>query len=76
MAGRDLRMLVSSNDLSTSANEAFTSRQAQWQAVTASLLGHTLRPADQTEQPDELGGAAFVLGFPHKEQSEKEHPGE
>lgn len=69
-------MLVSSNDRSTFANEAFTSRQVQWQAVTASLLGHTLRPADQTEQPDELGGAAFVLGSPHEEQSEKEHPGE
>lgn len=69
-------MLVSSNDVSTSANEAFTSRQAPWQAVTACLLGHALRPADQTEQPDELGGVAFVLGFPHEEQSEKEHPGE
>ncbi|MFF7488754.1 hypothetical protein ACFZBC_25130 [Streptomyces luteogriseus] len=69
-------MLVSSNDQSTSANEAFTSRQVRWQAVTASLLGHTLRPANRTEQPDELGGAAFVLGFPHEEQSEKEHSDE
>ncbi|MFF3378076.1 hypothetical protein ACFYXF_34635 [Streptomyces sp. NPDC002680] len=69
-------MLVSSNDLSISANEAFTIRQAQWRALMDSLLGRTLRPADQTEQPDELGGAAFVLGFPHEEQGEKEHPDE
>ncbi|MGW7728146.1 hypothetical protein [Streptomyces canus] len=69
-------MLVSSNDLSTSANETFTSRQAPLQAVTASLLGRTLRPADQTEQLEEPGGAEFVLGFPHEEQSEKEYPDE
>lgn len=69
-------MLVSSNDLSISANEAFTNRQAQWEAVASSLLGRTLSPADQTEQPDEFGGAVFVLGFPHEEQSEKEHPDE
>ncbi|MER6998247.1 hypothetical protein [Streptomyces sp. NPDC000410] len=69
-------MLVSSNDPSISANETFTNRQAQWQAVSASLLGRTLRPADQTEQPDELGGAAFVFGSSHEEQSEKEHPDE
>ncbi|MFD3731606.1 hypothetical protein [Streptomyces sp. NPDC058632] len=76
MAGRDLRTLFSSNDLSTSVNEAFTSWQAQRQAVTASLLGCTLPLADQTEQPDELGAAAFVLGFTHEERSEKEHPDE
>ncbi|WLQ67632.1 hypothetical protein [Streptomyces glycanivorans] len=69
-------MLFSSNDLSFSANEAFTNRQAQWQAVTASLLGCTLHLADQPEQPDALGGAAFVLGFPHEERSEKEYPDE
>uniref|UniRef100_A0AAU1U1W0 histidine kinase n=1 Tax=Streptomyces sp. NBC_00119 TaxID=2975659 RepID=A0AAU1U1W0_9ACTN len=45
-------------------------------AELARSLGCTLRLADQTEQPDELGGAAFVLGFPHEEQSEKEHPDE
>lgn len=73
---RDLRMLFSSNDLSVSAKEGFTNRQAQWQAVTASLLGRTLRLADQTERPGGLGGAAFVLGFPHEERSEKEHPDE
>ncbi|MGW0876895.1 hypothetical protein ACWD3Z_41475 [Streptomyces sp. NPDC002740] len=76
MAGRDLLTLFSSNDLSTSANEAFTSWQAQWQAVTAFLLGCTLRLADQTEQPDELGAAAFVFGFPHEERIEKEYPDE
>ena len=76
MAGRDFRTLLSLNGLSISANEAFTNRQAQWEAVTASLLGCTLRLADQTEQPDELGAAAFVLGFPHEERSEKEYPDE
>ncbi|MFF4509240.1 ATP/GTP-binding protein [Streptomyces sp. NPDC001401] len=37
MARRDLRTLFSSNDRSIAANEAFTNRQAQWQAVTAGL---------------------------------------
>ncbi|MFF5519069.1 ATP/GTP-binding protein [Streptomyces coeruleorubidus] len=40
MAGRDLRTLFSSNDRSIAASEAFTNRQAQWQAVTASLAEH------------------------------------
>ncbi|MDG5801260.1 ATP/GTP-binding protein [Streptomyces ossamyceticus] len=41
MAGRDLRTLFSSNDRSIAASEAFTNRQAQWQAVTAGLAEHT-----------------------------------
>ncbi|MCM2420239.1 ATP/GTP-binding protein [Streptomyces sp. RKAG293] len=40
MAGRDLRTLFTSNDRSISANEAFTNRQAQWQAVTTCLAEH------------------------------------
>ncbi|MCH0557659.1 ATP/GTP-binding protein [Streptomyces sp. MUM 16J] len=40
MAGRDLRTLFSSNDRSIAASEAFTNRQAQWQAVTACLAEH------------------------------------
>lgn len=40
MAGRDLRTLFSSNDRSIAASEAFTNRQAQWRAVTASLAEH------------------------------------
>ncbi|MGN9761037.1 ATP/GTP-binding protein [Streptomyces sp. SD31] len=40
MAGRDLRTLFSSNDRSISADEAFTNRQAQWQAVTSCLAEH------------------------------------
>ncbi|MDX3851067.1 ATP/GTP-binding protein [Streptomyces sp. AK02-01A] len=40
MAVRDLRTLFSSNDRSISADEAFTNRQAQWQAVTAGLTEH------------------------------------
>ncbi|KOG08389.1 hypothetical protein [Streptomyces viridochromogenes] len=40
MAGRDLRTLFSSNDRSIAASEAFTNRQAQWQAVTAGLAEH------------------------------------
>ncbi|MGW0771780.1 ATP/GTP-binding protein [Streptomyces sp. NPDC002676] len=43
MAGRDLRTLFSSNDRSISANEAFTNRQAQWQAVTVGLAEHQRR---------------------------------
>ncbi|WP_435858303.1 ATP/GTP-binding protein [Streptomyces sparsogenes] len=43
MAGRDLRTLFSSNDRSISANEAFTNRQAQWQAVTTGLAEHQRR---------------------------------
>lgn len=45
-------------------------------AELARSLGCTLRLTDQIEQPDELGGAAFVLEFPHEERSEKEHPDE
>lgn len=45
-------------------------------AELARSLGCTLRLADRTERQDELGGATFVLGFPHEEQSEKEHPDE
>ncbi|MCZ1001073.1 ATP/GTP-binding protein [Streptomyces mirabilis] len=40
MSGRDLRTLFSSNDRSIAASEAFTNRQAQWQAVTAGLAEH------------------------------------
>lgn len=40
MAGRDLRTLFSSNDRSIAASEAFTNRQAQWQAVMAGLAEH------------------------------------
>ncbi|MFE6058688.1 ATP/GTP-binding protein [Streptomyces sp. NPDC056431] len=40
MARRDLRALFSSNDRSVSADEAFTNREAQWQAVTAGLAEH------------------------------------
>ncbi|GAA3299710.1 hypothetical protein GCM10020295_38560 [Streptomyces cinereospinus] len=40
MAGRDLRTLFSSNDRSIAASEAFTNRQAQWQAVTVGLAEH------------------------------------
>ncbi|MEW2622857.1 ATP/GTP-binding protein [Streptomyces sp. NPDC048106] len=43
MAGRDLRTLFSSNDRSIAASEAFTNRQAQWQAVTAGLADHIRR---------------------------------
>ncbi|MFJ2650349.1 ATP/GTP-binding protein [Streptomyces sp. NPDC087420] len=40
MAGRDLRTLFSSNDRSIATSEAFTDRQAQWQAVTVGLAEH------------------------------------
>lgn len=40
MAGRDLRALFGSNDRQLGADEAFTNRQSQWQAVAAALSGH------------------------------------
>ncbi|MGW0316078.1 ATP/GTP-binding protein [Streptomyces flavidovirens] len=43
MAGRDLRTLFSSNDRSISANEVFTNRQTQWQAVATGLAEHLRR---------------------------------
>jgi hypothetical protein len=45
-------------------------------AELARSLGCMLRFADQIEQSDVHGGVAFVLGFPHEEQSEKEHSDE
>ncbi|MEU9072378.1 ATP/GTP-binding protein [Streptomyces sp. NPDC048306] len=40
---RDLRMLFGVNDRSVAAEEAFTNRQAQWQAVVAALTDHLHR---------------------------------
>lgn len=40
MAGRDLRALFSTNDRGLTAQEAFTNRQSQWDAVTAVLTEH------------------------------------
>jgi hypothetical protein len=37
VAGRDLRALFGSNDMEIDAPEAFTDREAQWQAVTTAL---------------------------------------
>ncbi|MFJ9380334.1 ATP/GTP-binding protein [Streptomyces sp. NPDC101455] len=40
MAGRDLRALFSTNDRGLTAQEAFTNRESQWDAVTAALTEH------------------------------------
>ncbi|MER7692855.1 ATP/GTP-binding protein [Streptomyces sp. NPDC097610] len=40
MAGRDLRALFSTNDRGLTAQEAFTNRQAQWEAVAAAFTEH------------------------------------
>ncbi|GGV47608.1 ATP/GTP-binding protein [Kitasatospora herbaricolor] len=45
MAGRDLRALFSSNDRQLAADEAFTNRQGQWQAVATALTEHLQRVA-------------------------------
>ncbi|MEU5234609.1 ATP/GTP-binding protein [Streptomyces anulatus] len=42
---RDLRMLFGANDGSVASAEAFTNREAQWQAVVAALTDHLQRVA-------------------------------
>ncbi|MER6123017.1 ATP/GTP-binding protein [Streptomyces sp. NPDC001795] len=43
MAGRDLRALFSTNDRGVAAQETFTNRQAQWEALAAALTEHLQR---------------------------------
>ncbi|MER6384170.1 hypothetical protein [Streptomyces sp. NPDC001250] len=43
VAGRDLRALFSTNDRGVAAQETFTNRQAQWEALAAALTEHLQR---------------------------------
>jgi hypothetical protein len=51
---RDLRMLFGVNDRSVAAEEAFTNRQAQWQAVVAALTDHMHRVASAAFDVEDL----------------------
>ncbi|MFD3931754.1 ATP/GTP-binding protein [Streptomyces sp. NPDC058614] len=51
---RDLRMLFGANDRSVAAEEAFTNRQTQWQAVVAALADHLQRVADPSFDVEDL----------------------
>ncbi|MEU3619815.1 ATP/GTP-binding protein [Streptomyces sp. NPDC006872] len=64
MAGRDLRALFSTNDLSVQADEAFTNRSSQWEAVAAALTEHLQRLAAPGFDPEDLEAPrANVLVF-------------
>ncbi|MFC9654001.1 MULTISPECIES: ATP/GTP-binding protein [unclassified Streptomyces] len=51
---RDLRMLFGSNDRSVEPDEAFTNRQAQWQAVLHALTDHRQRVASPAFDIEDL----------------------
>ncbi|MFF2618998.1 hypothetical protein [Kitasatospora sp. NPDC058046] len=44
---RELRALFGSNNQALNADEAFTNRQAQWEAVASALTDHLARTADR-----------------------------
>ncbi|WP_432145965.1 hypothetical protein [Streptomyces sp. bgisy084] len=54
VVARDLRMLFGVNDRSVAAEEAFTNRQAQWQAVVTTLTDHLHRVADPAFDVEDL----------------------
>ncbi|WP_306610643.1 hypothetical protein [Streptomyces lunaelactis] len=54
MTGRDLRALFSSNDRGLTAEEAFTNRQAQRQAVAGTLTEHLRHVADPAFDVEDL----------------------
>ena len=54
-------MLFGANDRSVAAEEAFTNRQAQWQAVVAALTDHLHRVASPTFDVEDLAAAAVGL---------------
>ncbi|GGO58863.1 ATP/GTP-binding protein [Streptomyces lasiicapitis] len=64
MAGRDLRALFSSNDRGLDADEAFTNRQLQWQAVTDALTAHQQHTSGPDFDVEDLeSGRRNVLVF-------------
>ncbi|MGA5363921.1 ATP/GTP-binding protein [Streptomyces purpurascens] len=54
MAGRDLRALFSTNDRSVRADEAFTNRSSQWEAVAAALTEHLQHISSPGFDPEDL----------------------
>ncbi|MEU9397934.1 ATP/GTP-binding protein, partial [Streptomyces sp. NPDC048324] len=84
---RDLRMLFGANDRSVAAEEAFTNRQAQWQAVVAALSDHLQRVASPSFDVEDLASprhnvlVAHGVGgigkstFSRKTEASLTHPG-
>ncbi|MFB8441214.1 ATP/GTP-binding protein [Streptomyces niveus] len=62
---RDLRMLFGANDRSVAAEEAFTNRQAQWQAVAAALTEQLQRVASPSFDVEDLAGPRHNLLVAH-----------
>ncbi|MFJ8957304.1 ATP/GTP-binding protein [Streptomyces sp. NPDC102381] len=56
VVARDLRMLFGANDRSVAAEEAFTNRQLQWQAVVGALTEHLRRIAAPGFDVEDLAG--------------------
>jgi hypothetical protein len=54
VADKDLRALFSSNDRTVAASEAFTNRQAQWDALAAALHEHLHHVTDPGFDPTDL----------------------
>ncbi|MFM9812835.1 ATP/GTP-binding protein [Streptomyces scabiei] len=84
---RDLRMLFGANDRSVAAEEAFTNRQAQWQAVVAALSDHLQRVANPSFDVEDLAsprhnvlvahgvGGVGKSTFSRKTEASLTHPG-
>lgn len=62
---RDLRMLFGAGDRSVEAEEAFTNRQAQWQAVVGALTDHLQRVASPGFDVEDLASARHNLLVAH-----------
>ncbi|WP_199791668.1 hypothetical protein, partial [Streptomyces turgidiscabies] len=62
---RDLRMLFGANDRSVEAEEAFTNRQAQWQAVVAALTDHLQRIAAPSFDVEDLASSRHNVLVAH-----------
>lgn len=62
---RDLRMLFGVNDRSVAAEEAFTNRQAQWQAVVAALTDHLQRVASPAFDVEDLASGRHNVVVGH-----------
>lgn len=62
---RDLRMLFGANDRSVEAEEAFTNRQSQWQAVVAALAEHLQRVASPAFDVEDLASPRHNILVAH-----------
>ncbi|WP_406297252.1 ATP/GTP-binding protein [Streptomyces sp. NBC_00624] len=65
VVARDLRMLFGANDRSVAAEEAFTNRQAQWQAVVAALTDHLQRVAKPSFDVEDLASPRLNVLVAH-----------